>query len=518
MALAGRGLHGVKIMNCHKERGRNPNRKSVEMKVALLLVQLFYSYSYGWQRQSESLTPYAINNALVARDSMWTQFTKVHVRGETTFDPEIAVRNLGPMQSTSMPFYQFLLSSIMPLPRQIRKAFVYHRDRLLRPNKRQMVLVDPSAVKGRFDLLLRMLVAHRLCMLSVKVHQPPTFVTSFDVRLFAKRWGPQMEGWQLIHYHQAGNRNGYVVYDNPETDTLAIIFRPYIDNNVLREHARGFLADPEAYSSATDFKVIHLANGTGEMQLLTIRSSSKLHSDDDDDDDDGRSVVRVHPAIYREYLAMEFDLLQFLQRYERRPFAQRRSNLLLAGRSAAGVYSQFFSIRASLAPTPAIHLFKRKHVYSCNAPPVISADSAHAEIMQAINAAGWRHSRVVSDDFCAVFWMGSPLTAEYVADYRHLGDAVHLTDDRSILPEGIYRAVTILQRQRENFPDRCFAHTSVPSIQQLTAVTRYEWWWFWKKARYHILGMHLMVEFIWDALKKRFQVTDGRLYELAFIK
>lgn len=454
-----------------------------------------------------NIKSYNIDPSSLASGRVWNQFPQSSTVFDDTapiYKSDVSVINLGPMQSTSMPFYQFLLSSIMPLPRLIRNGFVYHRDRLLRPTKRQYAFIDKRAVEGRFDYLLRLLLAHRLCMLSVKVHKPPEFQTSLSVRLFAERWGPRMKGWQLAHYHQAGNMNGYVVYDHPKTDTLAIIFRPYIDNDVLKQHAKGFFADSVAYTTATPFQALHINRKTGELELETLKTNSK-------------NTVYVHPAIYREYLAMEKDLLEFLLEYESRPADQRRSNLLVAGRSAAGVYAQFFSMRASLIDTPAIASFKRKHMYSFNAPPVVSIKSSHGQILEVIEGAGWHHSRVVSDDFCAVYWIGSPLTAEYVQDYHHLGPAIHVTDDRSIVKPAVHRATTILRRNGDNFPDRCFSHTSVPNIKELAAITKIEWWWFWKKARYHILGMHLMLEFMWNALRKRFKVNDERLYELAFI-
>ncbi|KAI3645565.1 hypothetical protein MP228_008493 [Amoeboaphelidium protococcarum] len=397
--------------------------------------------------------------------------------------------DLGVIQSLDLSLWKFLASSLSFFPPQWRHQIAYqYQKRVKRPHNQWHAVIAPDAVDNQLDMLVRMTVTIGIAMHAVRHESKPDFRTALDVKIFTKLWAPVMKYWKPIHQWQSGNLHGLVIYENEQERTLAVIFRPYTDPKVLGNHINSFLTDPEAYSEAVPMSYVSALDGQDKVFDIY-----------------GQPIMVVNPLV-DEYIPMEMEVLSFLQEY-RATKNPKADKIVTGGISAAGVYAQLFAIRTSLLDLNFMNEFVFKHAFAFNTPPAFHKSSPFEGMLDAMQAGGWQYSRVATDDFCSVYWLGHHQTADHVVNYGHLGNAIHMTTDPERVPQQFKNALYIYKNNDVRFPDRCFRHMPVNSLESLQKAQQSKLF-DWIKLHDHVLKVGMSVQFIANALKRALNLSQ----------
>lgn len=418
-------------------------------------------------------------------NTIWDHFpeTIVQIKSNNRYNI-IKVYDLGPMQSCSISAKSFILSTLSFIPVNMRHSIRYKMEEtFLRDSQRWHALVDPSAINRDMSKIVRISTMLNLAMDAVKIVNGNEFKTDFGAALFTKRWAPPVEDWEVVYTAQYGNKHGVVVYGNRLIKTLAIAFRPYIDPDHIDKVIGAFEADAIKFSTPVDL----------------------VASDE--------FTIQVLPALLQEYELMESGIFEFLDS----AISSEFDKLMVGGISAAGIFAQFFAARAAASADlgDRFNRFIKVHFFAFNSPPVFSKPSPVAWLLDKISEHGWEYSRVISDDFCSVYWFGAPQTKKHVENYQHLGPALRFTTDPRILRFPLKKAVTLVNHIEEiYFPIKCFSFTSVSSEKTLNDLSQSKLRWEWKKLRHHVLGIGLTVTLFAEAIMRRLNMNRRQFQRL----
>ncbi|KAI9139354.1 hypothetical protein BKA69DRAFT_1176664 [Paraphysoderma sedebokerense] len=401
----------------------------------------------------------------------------------------------------------FIMNSLFLPFREARARWWRYHANSMRSDETHHALVDWKAFGG-FSGFVRTMHALNLAMgcLGVATKEMKTEV---GAKVFADLWAPRTLGWDIIDTLQSTeDRHGAVLYYNVQSETLAVVFRPYSDPEVYLPIKQRLLAADATVEPVPLRGWDDDSNEFIPIQVKEHHIPSPRNSDDD-------ASVYILAAARPEYERTERLVIERLNKLAKEGKLPGK-RLMVTGHSAGGLSSQSFAIRLALRPPKFMRQkqFESKEILTFNAPPGFSKEGAFSALENVLEDGGWNHRRVVGEDQNSIFWFGLVETRPRRKLYSHLGKPILVSRYPKQIGVEQYNAVFAYKLDEPDFPNDLIPWTTIrtdeDAIRHEDTVPKHKLdikaWKFrlekeWMGMLSHILGLGISLLEIGETVK-----------------
>ncbi|KAI9139355.1 hypothetical protein BKA69DRAFT_665894 [Paraphysoderma sedebokerense] len=312
-----------------------------------------------------------------------------------------------------------------------------------------------------------------------------------------------------------------VVYYNVQSETLAVVFRPYTDPAVIQSTRKGLLAADKTVNP------VPLRGWDDEINKFIPIQVKQHYSPSSSNSINDSSVYVVSGArtVYERTEKLVIVRLNKLAEEGKLP----GKRLMVTGFSSGGVFSESFAVRLTLN-TPKFMLrkqFESKEILTFNAPPGFSKKGAFFALGNVLKDGRWTHRRIVGEDQNSVFWSGLVETRPRRKLYSHLGKAILVSRYPVQIGLKQYKGAVAFEIDEPDFPSELFPWTSIrtdedairhedtlPKYKLDMTALKYSIRKNWMGMVNHVMGLGLSLMEIGEAVKNAGKCTREQWSQL----